>query len=110
MAYTGMKIANPVSGETITFATTAPESGGELLAFDLELTPDGKVPGLHVHPEQTECFRVVEGRMRLKLGRETIEAGPGDVVTVPPGAAHKFANASGQVTRATVEVRPALQM
>jgi hypothetical protein len=48
--------------------------------------------------------------MRFKLGRKTIDAGPGDVVTVPPGAAHKFANASGQVTRAKVEVRPALQM
>jgi hypothetical protein len=60
MAHTGMKITNPVSGETITFVTTAAESDGELLAFDLELTPDGKVPGLHVHPQQTECFRVVE--------------------------------------------------
>jgi mannose-6-phosphate isomerase-like protein (cupin superfamily) len=110
MAHTGQTLMNPVSGETITFTQTAADTGGELLAFDLELTPDGRVPGLHVHPEQTETFRVVEGRMRFKLGRKTIEAGPGDVVTVPAGAAHKFANASGQVTRAKVEVRPALQM
>jgi mannose-6-phosphate isomerase-like protein (cupin superfamily) len=110
MAHTGQILQNPVSGETITFTRTAADTAGELLAFDLELTPDGRVPGLHVHPQQTETFRVVEGRMRFKLGRKTIEAGPGDVVTVPPGAAHKFANASGQVTRAKVEVRPALEM
>jgi mannose-6-phosphate isomerase-like protein (cupin superfamily) len=110
MAYTGQTLNNPVSGETITFTRTAAETDGELLAFELVLTPDGKVPGMHVHPAQTECFRVVEGRMRFKLGRETIEAGPGDVVTVPAGARHKFANAGGQVAKAQVEVRPALQM
>ena len=110
MAHTGMKITNPVSGETITFVTTAAESDGELLAFDLELTPDGKVPGLHVHPEQTECFRVVEGTMRFKLGRKTIVASAGDIVTVPAGKAHKFANGGDGVARARVEVRPALQM
>jgi mannose-6-phosphate isomerase-like protein (cupin superfamily) len=110
MAHTGMKITNPVSGETITFVTTADQSDGELLAFDLELTPDGKVPGLHVHPEQTECFRVVEGTMRFKLGRKTIVASAGDIVTVPPGKAHKFANGGDGVARAHVEVRPALQM
>ena len=110
MAHTGQILQNPVSGETITFTRTAADTAGQLLAFDLELTPDGRVPGLHVHPEQTGTFRVVEGRMRFKLGRHTIEAGPGDVVTVPPGAAHKFTNAGGQIARAEVEVRPALEM
>src|SRR3954465_11187181 len=76
MAYTGMKIANPVSGETITFVTTAAESDGELLAFDLELTPDGKHHGLPVHPEQTEGFRVVA---RTRPSRTTAGvAGPRD--------------------------------
>src|SRR3954453_4478017 len=103
MAYTGMKIANPVSGETITFVNTAAESDGELLAFDLELTPDGKVPGLHVHPEQTEGFRVVEGAMRLNLGRRTILAQAGEIVTVPAGKAHKFANGVDGIARARVK-------
>src|SRR4051812_50152585 len=110
MAHTSMKLTNPVSGETITFVTTAAESDGELLAFDLELTPDGKVPGMHVHPEQTECFRVVEGTMKFKLGRKTIVAEPGDIVTVPAGAAHKFANGGDEGPRCRLEVRPALQM
>lgn len=110
MAHTGQKITNPVSGETITFVTTAGESDGELLAFDLELTADGKVPGMHVHPEQTECFRVVEGTMEFKLGRKTIVAEAGDIVTVPAGAAHKFANGGEEIARCRVEVRPALQM
>ena len=110
MAHTGQTLTNPVSGETITFTQTAADTAGELLAFDLELTPDGRVPGLHVHPEQTETFRVGEGPMRFNLGRKTIEAGPCVVVPGNAGAAHKFANASGLTARAKVEVRPALQM
>src|SRR3954447_20802312 len=107
MAHTSMKLTNPVSGETITFVTTAAESDGELLAFDLELTPDGKVPGLHVHPEQTECFRVVEGTMRFKLGRKTIIAEAGDIVTVPAGKAHKFVNGGEGNAPASPQGRPA---
>ena len=99
-----LTLGSPLAAEALGLA------GFDWLLVDLELTPDGKVPGLHVHPEQTETFRVVEGRMRFRLGRRTVEAGPGDVVTVPPGAAHKFTNAGGQVARAKVEVRPALQM
>jgi quercetin dioxygenase-like cupin family protein len=110
MAHIGQTITNPVSGETLTFITTAAESDGELLAFDLELTADGKVPGKHVHPEQTESFRVLEGTMKFTLGRKTIVAQAGDIVTVPPGKAHKFANGGEGVARARVEVRPALQM
>src|SRR5690348_9827628 len=92
MAHTGQIISNPVSGETIAFRHIS----DECLAFDLHLTPDGHVPGMHVHPEQTERFEVVEGRMKFRLGLKTIEAGPGDVVTVPAGAAHKFANAGDE--------------
>jgi mannose-6-phosphate isomerase-like protein (cupin superfamily) len=106
MAHTGQIITNPVSGETIAFR----QISDELLAFDLLLTPDGHVPGMHVHPQQTERFEVIEGRMKFRLGRKTIEAGPGEVVTVPAGAAHKFANAGDHPVRARVEVRPALKM
>src|SRR3982074_1104357 len=52
MAYAGQIIENPVSGERITFRKTAAETNGELLEFDLGLTPDGHVPGMHVHPAQ----------------------------------------------------------
>src|SRR5690349_11515001 len=106
MAHTGQIITNPVSGETIAFRHVS----DELLAFDLLLTPDGHVPGMHVHPEQTERFEVVEGHMKFRLGLRTIEAGPGEVVTVPAGAAHKFANAGDEPVVARVEVRPALKM
>jgi quercetin dioxygenase-like cupin family protein len=110
MAYAGQRIENPVSGEAITFRTTAADSDGELLAIDLELAPDGRVPGMHVHPAQEERFEVVSGRMRFQLGHRRVIAEAGDVVVVPAGKAHKFANAGDEVAHVHVEVRPALKM
>jgi hypothetical protein len=40
MAYAGQTSENPLSGERITFRQTAADTNGELLAIDLELSPD----------------------------------------------------------------------
>jgi mannose-6-phosphate isomerase-like protein (cupin superfamily) len=110
MAHAGQVLENPVSGERITFRETAADTGGELLAIDLELSPDGHAPGLHVHPTQEERFEVTSGRIRFRRGLRTVIAEPGDVVVVPPGAAHRFANAGEGPAQARVEIRPALRM
>ena len=106
----GQTVENPVTGERFTFTHTAASTGGELLAFDFALRPGGKVPVAHVHPIQTERFEVTAGRMRFRVGRKTVLAGPGDVVEVAPGVTHSFANAGDEEARLRVEVRPALAM
>jgi quercetin dioxygenase-like cupin family protein len=110
MAYAGQIIKNPVSGETIEFIKTAADTNGELLEIELTLTPDGSVPGAHVHPEQEERFHVLEGTMKFRLGMKTIVAEAGDTVVVPKGRVHRFKNAGDGVARARVEVVPALDM
>jgi quercetin dioxygenase-like cupin family protein len=106
----GQTVENPVTGERFTFTDTAASTGGELLAFDFGLRPGGAVPIPHVHPIQTERFEVVDGRMTFRVGLRKLHAGPGDVVEVPPGVAHSFANAGEDEARLHVEVRPALAM
>jgi quercetin dioxygenase-like cupin family protein len=103
-------LENPVTGERFTFIETGDTTGGALLSFELGLRPGGAVPIPHVHPIQTERFEVIEGRMRFRLGRRTLEAGPGEVVEVAPGVMHGFANAGDAEARVQVEVRPALEM
>jgi quercetin dioxygenase-like cupin family protein len=110
MAYSGQIIQNPVSGERIEFLRTSADTDGELLEFELELSPDGRVPGAHVHPEQEERFHVLEGTMKFRLGLRTIVAEAGDSVVVPAGRVHKFSNAGDGKARARVEVVPALDM
>jgi quercetin dioxygenase-like cupin family protein len=103
-------IVNSVSGERIVIRQTAAETGGQVLEFDLFLPPGGHVPAGHVHPVQEECFTVVAGQMRFRLGRRTILAGPGEVIRVPPGTPHWFGNVGADVALTRVEVRPALRM
>jgi quercetin dioxygenase-like cupin family protein len=110
MAYAGQTLHNPVSGEQITFLRTAADTDGESLEFEVTLTPDGHVPGAHVHPSQEERFHVLEGAMKFRLGLRTIKAGPGDTVIVPAGRMHRFANGGDTAARARVEVVPALDM
>jgi quercetin dioxygenase-like cupin family protein len=110
MAYAGQILENQITGERIIFRKTAADTGGELLAIDLVLAPDGHVPGAHVHPSQEERFEVVSGTMKFRLGRKKIIARAGDVVVVPAGSVHRFANAGEEPARVRVEVRPALKM
>jgi quercetin dioxygenase-like cupin family protein len=110
MAYAGKVLENPVSGERITFRKTASDTDGQLLEFDLELTPEGHVPGKHAHPSQEERFEVLSGTMKFKMGRKTVIAEAGEVVTVPAGVAHRFANGGDAAAHVRVQVRPALEM
>jgi quercetin dioxygenase-like cupin family protein len=111
MAFTGQTLVNPASGERITFRSTAAETNGELVAIDLELPPGARVPGgLHIHPLQEERFEAVRGVMRFRMRRRRITAGPGEVVVVPPGMPHDFANAGDETALVRVEIRPALKM
>lgn len=103
-------IENPLSGELITIHTTAEDTGGGLLAWELQLAPGGQVPSSHAHPGQEERFTVLEGLMRFRVGGRRFTAVPGQTVRVPPGAVHHFANPGPRTARVAVETRPALGM
>jgi uncharacterized RmlC-like cupin family protein len=54
---------------------------------------DGFQAPPHVHERGDEAFCVLRGRLRVLVGDEWVELGPGDHVTVPAGTAHTFATA-----------------
>ncbi len=110
MAFSGQVLDNPISGERFIFHKTSDDTAGELLAFDLVVDPNGRVPGGHVHPVQQESFQVLRGTMKFRKGLRTVIAEPGDTVVVPPGAFHQFANAGDEPAVVRVQVEPALRM
>lgn len=57
------------------------------------IAPGGGVTP-HVHPVMSERFEVVAGQAQVLRGREWIDAGPGDVVEIPPATRHAFRNRS----------------
>jgi mannose-6-phosphate isomerase-like protein (cupin superfamily) len=103
-------IVNPLSGEQITIRRTADQTRGLVLDWELLLAPGGRVPSSHAHPEQTETFTVLEGRMRFRVGWRRVLATAGQSVRIPPGTVHHFANAGRAPARVMVESRPALGM
>jgi quercetin dioxygenase-like cupin family protein len=110
MAFSGQVLDNPISGERFIFQQTAGDTDGRLLAFDLVLEPDGRVPGGHVHPEQEERFQVLAGAVRFRKGLRGVLASAGDELVVPPGTYHRFANVGHEPAVVRVQVQPALSM
>ena len=63
----------------------------------------------HVHRLQEERFEVLGGRIRSHVAGEERSHGPGDVLTVPPGAVHTVWSDGDDDARLLVEFRPALR-
>lgn len=100
-------IENPLSGERITIMER-PRITGDALVWELVLAPGGHVPNSHSHPEQEERFTVLDGTMTFRVGWRRMLARPGDVVVVPPGTVHHFANPGTVPARVAVESTPTL--
>ena len=68
-------------------------------------TDPGAVSGWHHHGEHHTSIYLVSGRMRLDYGpggAESVEAGPGDFLHVPPGTVHREANPGTETSTAVV--------
>lgn len=81
-------------------------SGGSLTVLETRNAP-GFGPPLHRHRE-AEVFRVLEGRYLYEVDGRRMEAGTGDVVSVPGGAAHAFINITDKPARQLVMMLPGM--
>lgn len=68
--------------------------------------PPGTFVPLHIHPHQDEFIYVLEGVMDLQLGDEKLQAHPGDLVRMPRGLPHAYANNQMTAARALFWVTP----
>jgi mannose-6-phosphate isomerase-like protein (cupin superfamily) len=109
MAVSGQEIVNPEIGERMRFLRTADETRGSVLETEQWLAPGGAAATRHIHPRQEERFTVVSGSLQVEIGREKRVLTPGETATIPPGAAHRFANPIGTEAHFRGEVRPALR-
>ena len=110
MAMVGQTVVNSATGERVVFRTIARETAGELLRLDVFFAPGGSARVVHVHPHQEERFEILEGTMRVRVGRETRVAKRGEVVVVPPGTPHHPRNIGITEAHCLAEFRPALNI
>ena len=65
----------------------------EISVNEVNVGPDFEGPGPHFHKEHVDAFYVLEGQLEFIVGTETLLAGPGTSIAVPPGIVHGFTNA-----------------
>jgi len=102
----GDVIENTVTGErAIVLVGSADSPDGNVICF-MGVRPGGRVVGEHVHPSLTERFRLVSGRLGVRVDGLDTELGPGEEVTVRPGMVHDWWNAGDEEAQVVVEINP----
>jgi len=97
----------------------APHLAGHVLGTDnnsfviAEWKDAGAPPGpprwiapLHLHHNDDEAWYVLEGKLCIKLGDDTVEAGPGAAVLVPRGTPHTYWNPDPRPVRYLLFMTP----
>jgi len=91
----GAVLTAPHPTETVEILSTPNETPGR---YRVRLTaPPGGGPGIkglgpHRHSGLIEQFRCISGAMRIRVGRDVRDQGPGADATVPAGTIHGFLN------------------
>lgn len=67
---------------------------GEALFVGLNCFEPGQNQPVHTHAGADKFYLVVSGRVRLTVGEETRDAGPGTVVWAPAGVPHGVVEAA----------------
>lgn len=110
MAYRNKIIRNPLSGQEIRFLQTASDTGGALLEMESSYSPGSVEPPSHIHPVQTEHFRIESGEMSVRINGSVQILRAGDTLEVPPNTPHAMWNHGHQQATINWQVRPALNM
>ncbi|MGA9060546.1 MAG: quercetin 2,3-dioxygenase [Terracidiphilus sp.] len=93
-------------GSLMTFIITGKETGGAFFLAEMSVPPGGGPPP-HIHHCEDESFHVLEGRLTVRVGGDTITAAAGDFAFLPRGIAHSFKNNGDVTAKALVLVTPA---
>jgi uncharacterized RmlC-like cupin family protein len=86
----------------------APLKGAPGLAVTIAECPPGDGPGLHAHESTIENFLCLNGRFKISWGDQgenSLELGPLDMCSVPPGVARSFTNVSAETARLLVMIQ-----
>lgn len=98
------------SGETVEIVTRGRDCDGAHFEVEGTLPPHSGGPPAHRHRRQSETFTVLEGTLRVRVGRERRDLGVGESLVIPPGTTHAFANPAGAPTRFRARETPADQL
>jgi len=106
MAFEGQTITNARTGQRMTFV----ELNDDVLRIETVNPASQAREPLHVHPAQESGAAVSEGMLVFEIAGVQRNVGPGESVTIPAGAAHRFWNDGETDAHAMQTFRPALNI
>jgi len=97
--------AGPVQ---IRYLLESAETGGTLVMFEAMIPTTARVPVLHSHDDFDETVYGLTGTVIWTLDGRQVRVGPGDVLFIPRGHVHGFANLEPVDARQLSVVTPGL--
>jgi quercetin dioxygenase-like cupin family protein len=88
---------------------TSEDTNGEALEMEWELAPHASGTPVHIHPQATESYDVIEGQLDVLIDGTWRTLSVGESAAVPPGIPHTFRNPNGSVSRVRNVHAPAMR-
>jgi quercetin dioxygenase-like cupin family protein len=85
----GESIGGPT---TVTIKATGEETNDSFYLGEVVIEAGFPGPPAHRHRRLHDMFYVLDGKLTVRLGDETLELERGSFVCVPPGVVHTFSN------------------
>jgi quercetin dioxygenase-like cupin family protein len=76
----------------IRFLVEGEESGGSVAVFEFDVPAGARVPVAHSHDGYEETLYGLEGTLTWTIEGTPTDVGPGEVLCIPRGVAHRFDN------------------
>jgi mannose-6-phosphate isomerase-like protein (cupin superfamily) len=97
--------SNPVIGNRIEFKELCEETNGTRTVAEVTIRSGGKIP-LHYHHEFSEYYEVLEGELKIQMGKEIKTLQKGDYVLIPVRTVHRYFNDSKTDVKFKVVIQP----
>jgi quercetin dioxygenase-like cupin family protein len=92
----------------IRFLLEGEQSAGSVAIFEFDVPAGSKIPAPHSHDGYEETIYGLEGTTVWTIEGEAHEVGVGEVVCIPRGAVHNFANTGSADAKALAIVTPGI--
>ena len=96
---------NPVLQNRIEFKELCEETSGTRTVAEITLKSSGRIP-LHYHNEFSEYYEVLEGELKMQVGKEIKTLHKGDYLLIPIKTVHRYFNESGKEVKFKVVIQP----
>lgn len=97
-------------GEKSEYQEVVYQYRGDTLQFEERFEADNPGPPLHIHPAQSEIFRVLEGSLTVVLSDSVVKLKAGESHEILAGVPHTFNTLGSVGALAVIEITPAAQM